>query len=83
MSCARTSPSFRPLDFEGRWRLIAAIILLDALRAGRHVHVSYRQAAVTARARAIATGTYGRPIPRSGSAMRSGIGLGMTPGGVT
>ena len=73
---------FRPLDFTGRWALVAAVVLLDALKAGRHTHVSYRQAAATARARAIVNGTYGRTVFKTGSTMQTGIGAGVTPGGV-
>jgi hypothetical protein len=74
---------WRPLDYGGWNTLIACLVLLDALKEGRHQHKTYQQAAWDARARAIVAGTYGRPVIKvSLACAQSGAGLGMTPGGV-
>lgn len=67
------------LDYAGRRQLVAAVVLLEVLRAGQHQHRSYAQAAGDARAHAIATGTYGRTVGRFTTGSLDGLGAGMTP----
>lgn len=68
-------------DFDGRRHRAACAVLLDALRAGEHVHKTYAQLAAEARALVAADG--GAPTVATVSARdfyASGLGIGMTPG---